>query len=285
MDNQPFSFKLPPEIIAKWRKIRKKVQHSVFYLLVAFQTRFCCWIIWKSWVNQQVSITGLSVAKDSAAVNFSLIMGLLPLEFTDCLQDSPYFRDSLHSHEKELERTSSSIKELVKEVKNLLQAAKSKSTMSIFTKPYIRPWPQANDFTRKSLISIYLDLNFLLVFFRSNLIILSNSSLKFQSVYDLNRNSRAQSDLWSNLALAKWVIALTARHISRWNCAIFVKDIFSYKQFSNFIVIVKNSSVATFVIKIDFSPLSDEWKYVMRRFLNLIILQICQMLKEDCPKL
>ena len=53
-------------------------------------------------------------------------MGLLPLEFTDCLQDSPYFRDSLHSHEKELERTSNNIKELIKETKNLLQAAKSK---------------------------------------------------------------------------------------------------------------------------------------------------------------
>ena len=57
-------------------------------------------------------------------------MGLLPLEFTDCLQDSPYFRDSLHSHEKELERTSNNIKELVKEVKNLLQAAKSKSSFN-----------------------------------------------------------------------------------------------------------------------------------------------------------
>ena len=54
-------------------------------------------------------------------------MGLLPLEFTDCLTDSPYFRESLHSHEKELERTSNNIKELVKEVKNLLQAAKRKS--------------------------------------------------------------------------------------------------------------------------------------------------------------
>jgi len=52
-------------------------------------------------------------------------MGLLPLEFTECLQDSPYFRDSLHSHEKELERTSNAIKELIKEVKSLLQAAKS----------------------------------------------------------------------------------------------------------------------------------------------------------------
>lgn len=54
-------------------------------------------------------------------------MGLLPLEFTDCLQDSPYFRDSLHSHEKELERTSHNIKELIKEVKNLVTAAKNLS--------------------------------------------------------------------------------------------------------------------------------------------------------------
>jgi len=54
-------------------------------------------------------------------------MGLLPLEFTDCLQDSPYFRDSLHSHEKELERTSQNIKELIKEVKNLVGAAKNLS--------------------------------------------------------------------------------------------------------------------------------------------------------------
>ena len=53
-------------------------------------------------------------------------MGLLPLEFTACLQDSPFFRDTLHAHEKELERTSTAIKELIKEVKTLLNAAKSK---------------------------------------------------------------------------------------------------------------------------------------------------------------
>lgn len=54
-------------------------------------------------------------------------MGLLPLEFTDCLQDSPYFRDSLHSHEKELERTSANIKEIIKLVKNLHSAEKNLS--------------------------------------------------------------------------------------------------------------------------------------------------------------
>jgi hypothetical protein len=53
-------------------------------------------------------------------------VGLQPLEFSDCLTDSPYFREKLHTHEKELERTSQQIKGLVKEVKDLLSAAKRK---------------------------------------------------------------------------------------------------------------------------------------------------------------
>ena len=65
-------------------------------------------------------------SKSTSVKKIQTNMGLLPLEFTDCLQDSPYFRDSLHSHEKELERTSNSIKELIKDVKTLLHAAKSK---------------------------------------------------------------------------------------------------------------------------------------------------------------
>lgn len=52
-------------------------------------------------------------------------MGLLPLEFRDCLTDSPQFRDNLASHEKELEITSQSIKGIIKEIKELLNAAKS----------------------------------------------------------------------------------------------------------------------------------------------------------------
>ncbi|XP_063240093.1 rho GTPase-activating protein Graf isoform X2 [Bacillus rossius redtenbacheri] len=54
-------------------------------------------------------------------------VGLQPLEFTDCLTDSPYFREKLHSHEKELEKTSQQIKGLIKEVKELLRAAKNLS--------------------------------------------------------------------------------------------------------------------------------------------------------------
>lgn len=49
-----------------------------------------------------------------------------PLEFTECLVDSPFFREKLHFHEKELEKTSQQIKQLIKEVKDLLNAAKSK---------------------------------------------------------------------------------------------------------------------------------------------------------------
>ena len=52
--------------------------------------------------------------------------GLLPLEPTECLLDSPYFREKLHAYEKELENTSTSIKGLTKDIKELLDASKSK---------------------------------------------------------------------------------------------------------------------------------------------------------------
>lgn len=52
--------------------------------------------------------------------------GLQALEFTDCLLDSPDFRENLNKHEKELEKTSQQIKRIIKEVKDLLAAAKSK---------------------------------------------------------------------------------------------------------------------------------------------------------------
>ncbi|XP_077254698.1 GTPase regulator associated with FAK isoform X2 [Temnothorax americanus] len=54
-------------------------------------------------------------------------VGLKPLEFTDCLTDSPYFRENLHYHERELEKTSQQIKRLVKEVKDLLLATRNLS--------------------------------------------------------------------------------------------------------------------------------------------------------------
>lgn len=54
-------------------------------------------------------------------------MGLLPLEFTDCLTDSPYFRDNLSAHEKELDRTSQAVKGIIRDIKELLTAAKTLS--------------------------------------------------------------------------------------------------------------------------------------------------------------
>ena len=53
-------------------------------------------------------------------------MGLQPLEFSECLTDSPFFREKLHAHEKELARTSKAIKGLISQCKDLLQAANSK---------------------------------------------------------------------------------------------------------------------------------------------------------------
>ena len=52
-------------------------------------------------------------------------MGLKPLEFAACYLDSPYFRDNVYEHEKELERTNEKIKGLIKECKNLMKAVDS----------------------------------------------------------------------------------------------------------------------------------------------------------------
>ena len=54
-------------------------------------------------------------------------MGLQPLEFSDCLTDSPFFRTKLTDHERELERTSKAIKSLIYHGKQVFVAAKRKS--------------------------------------------------------------------------------------------------------------------------------------------------------------
>ena len=53
-------------------------------------------------------------------------MGLLPLEFIDGLTDSPYFRETLQAHERELDRTNVAIKHLIKDIKDLIVAARGK---------------------------------------------------------------------------------------------------------------------------------------------------------------
>lgn len=52
--------------------------------------------------------------------------GLQPLEFEECIVDSPEFRENLNRHEKELDHTSQQIKRIIKEVRELVSAAKGK---------------------------------------------------------------------------------------------------------------------------------------------------------------
>lgn len=60
-------------------------------------------------------------------------VGLPPLEFTECMTDSPYFRENLHKHERELEKTNQQIKRIIKEVKDVLNSAKRKSHTGAIT--------------------------------------------------------------------------------------------------------------------------------------------------------
>uniref|UniRef100_G1T1Q8 Rho GTPase-activating protein 26 n=2 Tax=Oryctolagus cuniculus TaxID=9986 RepID=G1T1Q8_RABIT len=55
-------------------------------------------------------------------------MGLPALEFSDCCLDSPHFRETLKSHEAELDKTNKFIKELIKDGKSLISALKNLST-------------------------------------------------------------------------------------------------------------------------------------------------------------
>ncbi|KFO19380.1 Rho GTPase-activating protein 26 [Fukomys damarensis] len=55
-------------------------------------------------------------------------MGLPALEFSDCCLDSPHFRETLKSHEAELDKTNKFIKELIKDGKSLIVALKNLSS-------------------------------------------------------------------------------------------------------------------------------------------------------------
>jgi hypothetical protein len=61
-------------------------------------------------------------------------MGLEPLEFSECLTDSPYFREKLHAHERELKKTNKAIKVLIGQSKDLLLATASKYINGLKTK-------------------------------------------------------------------------------------------------------------------------------------------------------
>ncbi|XP_059089787.1 rho GTPase-activating protein 26-like [Tigriopus californicus] len=54
-------------------------------------------------------------------------MGLLALEFSDCLLDSPYFRENLKAHERQLDQSSNNIKDIVKDIQDVMEAGKTLS--------------------------------------------------------------------------------------------------------------------------------------------------------------
>lgn len=72
-------------------------------------------------------------------------MGLQPLEFADCLADSPYFREKLHEHERELESTSKGIKSLISHGKQVFDAAKSKYICMQLLNALVHSIPQCTD--------------------------------------------------------------------------------------------------------------------------------------------
>merc|ERR1719340_468843 len=68
-------------------------------------------------------VTGVSAPQPTTPKR----VGLLPLEFADCLLDSPYFRENLRAHEKQLDQTSADIKGIIKDVQDVVEAAKTVS--------------------------------------------------------------------------------------------------------------------------------------------------------------
>jgi len=75
-----------------------------------------------------------------------MVVRLQPLEFTDCITDSPYFRENLHAHERELQKTSQQIKRLIKEVKDLINAAKRKFSVKFI---HTRQFPNVDTTLKK----------------------------------------------------------------------------------------------------------------------------------------
>lgn len=66
-------------------------------------------------------------------------MGHPPLEFSDCYEDSPDFRERLKCYELELERTSKFLKDVIKDGNSVINAIKGKllSFFTLFTTFYI----------------------------------------------------------------------------------------------------------------------------------------------------
>lgn len=69
-------------------------------------------------------------------------MGLKPLEFSEALLDSPYFRENIHEHERELDRANDAIKSLIRECKSLIKATERKWDIRLlrFQLPFLIGW-------------------------------------------------------------------------------------------------------------------------------------------------
>lgn len=64
-------------------------------------------------------------------------MGLKPLEFSEALLDSPYFRENIHEHERELDRANDAIKSLIRECKSLIKAQERKRSILVFCAKFL----------------------------------------------------------------------------------------------------------------------------------------------------
>lgn len=81
-------------------------------------------------------VTGVSAPQPTTPKR----VGLLPLEFADCLLDSPYFRENLRAHEKQLDQTSADIKGIIKDVQVCNNILENALFLSIYLYKYVTVW-------------------------------------------------------------------------------------------------------------------------------------------------
>lgn len=60
-------------------------------------------------------------------------MVLKPLEFSECIADTPWFRQNLHEHEVALEDAYKSIKNIETQCRELISCTRSKSSFFIYS--------------------------------------------------------------------------------------------------------------------------------------------------------
>ncbi len=65
------------------------------------------------------------------------MMGLPPLEYSDCFLDSPSFREIITLYEQELEANTKVVKTLVRECNNMIQKTEGMSSLWLVSVLYI----------------------------------------------------------------------------------------------------------------------------------------------------